>query len=168
MYFEGVRNYLMFCFNHNETGAVQQCEGCGKGLCRECVTLFSLPICSECNHSLACEELGKRISTIVFSAILFIIPFFVADGFSSKLIFGYIFGSLPWGYQFMGSFYDAAYSKVKVIFTKKEDAGNHILKQVLIGLLLGPFVAPFAIIKTILRIRQLKQIKTDIESMHYN
>jgi len=156
----------MFCFNHNETGAVQQCEGCGKGLCRECSTLFSLPICSECNYNSACDELGKRIMTIISSAILFIIPFFIADSFSIKLFLGYIFGSLPWGYQFMGGYYNAAYGNV--VFTSKNAADDHLLRQIWLGLVLGPFVAPFAFIKNILRIRQLKQIKTDIENIQYS
>lgn len=38
----------MNCFNHPTETAVSQCVECGKGLCLECTSQFSKPICSNC------------------------------------------------------------------------------------------------------------------------
>lgn len=39
----------MNCYNHIEQSAVATCQDCQKGLCTSCASLFSFPICSECN-----------------------------------------------------------------------------------------------------------------------
>jgi len=39
----------MNCFNHPRETAVAQCSDCGKGLCHDCSTNYTFPICNTCN-----------------------------------------------------------------------------------------------------------------------
>jgi hypothetical protein len=39
----------MNCYEHPVQSAVAQCPDCGKGLCAECASAYSLPICNRCN-----------------------------------------------------------------------------------------------------------------------
>ncbi|WP_062052854.1 hypothetical protein [Aquimarina longa] len=39
----------MNCFNHIKENAVASCQDCQKGLCTTCASLFSFPICRDCN-----------------------------------------------------------------------------------------------------------------------
>ncbi|KAA6309523.1 hypothetical protein EZS27_038999, partial [termite gut metagenome] len=36
----------MNCYEHSIQPAVAQCPDCGKGLCTECASAYSLPICN--------------------------------------------------------------------------------------------------------------------------
>lgn len=45
----------MNCYEHPIQPAVAQCPDCSKGLCADCASSYSVPICKECN--------GKRINT---------------------------------------------------------------------------------------------------------
>ncbi len=39
----------MNCFNHPEENAVASCQDCQKGLCNGCASLYTFPICIQCN-----------------------------------------------------------------------------------------------------------------------
>ena len=39
----------MNCYYHNHKDAVGTCQDCGKGLCRECMDTFTIPVCESCN-----------------------------------------------------------------------------------------------------------------------
>lgn len=52
----------MQCYNHPDIGAVAQCQACSKGLCRECIDLFNMSICSTC----AKVEVEKKKSNAQF------------------------------------------------------------------------------------------------------
>lgn len=39
----------MKCYRHPDRDAVGTCEDCGRGLCQECISYYSMPICTECN-----------------------------------------------------------------------------------------------------------------------
>lgn len=49
----------MNCYEHSLQAAVAQCPDCGKGLCRECASNFSVPICPACNkRRINAEKVG--------------------------------------------------------------------------------------------------------------
>ena len=39
----------MKCYNHPDRDAVGTCVDCGKGLCQECMYLWTIPVCADCN-----------------------------------------------------------------------------------------------------------------------
>lgn len=41
----------MNCFNHPELVSVAVCQDCQKGLCHQCASKYSPPICSQCSDS---------------------------------------------------------------------------------------------------------------------
>lgn len=49
----------MNCYEHPIQPAVAQCSDCGKGLCVECASKYSVPICSKCNRSRINGERGQ-------------------------------------------------------------------------------------------------------------
>jgi len=38
----------MKCYNHPEKDSVGSCNGCNKGLCKECASIFNVPLCKPC------------------------------------------------------------------------------------------------------------------------
>lgn len=65
----------MNCINHPSESAVSQCQVCSKGLCVDCTSKFSKPICPECFSA----SRKKRKRAIVTEILLtFLIGFPVA------------------------------------------------------------------------------------------
>lgn len=64
----------MNCYNHPSIVAVAQCSDCGKGLCPQCASAYSIPICKPCNKLRIKNERSRIIKemaiTFIFGAIL--------------------------------------------------------------------------------------------------
>ncbi len=56
----------MNCYNHPTQTAVSQCTDCGKGLCSQCTSMYSIPICNTCNK----QRVGKEKRAIIKSWLL--------------------------------------------------------------------------------------------------
>ena len=41
----------MNCFYHPEVSIVATCQDCGKGLCVDCASRYTIPICKQCNSN---------------------------------------------------------------------------------------------------------------------
>ena len=101
----------MNCFNHPEEAAVASCLDCGKGLCKECASLYQMPICNDCNLKRVKNDKSNIIKVYAPSIVLFLIgiPFgvysvapedasiFVKIGFG--IISGYFYAAIPWGWK---------------------------------------------------------------------
>lgn len=72
----------MNCYNHPTQIAVAQCQDCGKGLCSQCATTYSIPICNSCNKS---RIKGER-SRIIKELLVTFIGGFVLTYLFSKLL----------------------------------------------------------------------------------
>lgn len=59
----------MNCYNHPPQTAVSQCSDCGKGLCHQCSTTYSIPICNTCNASRISSERIRIIKELAFTII---------------------------------------------------------------------------------------------------
>ena len=100
----------MNCYNHAETTAVASCIDCGKGLCKECASLYSSPICNECNLARVGEDRSSNIKVFIPSMLFFIIGFVlmmmskshegtIIQKILSAIVLGYLFGGIPWGWR---------------------------------------------------------------------
>lgn len=57
----------MNCYNHSTESAVAQCPDCGKGLCVQCTSNYSIPICSSCSKKRINTEKGVIIKELVLT-----------------------------------------------------------------------------------------------------
>lgn len=60
----------MNCYNHPTQTAVAQCVDCGKGLCSQCASMYSIPICSTCNKQRITSEKGRTTKELLVTFIL--------------------------------------------------------------------------------------------------
>jgi len=92
----------MNCFNHPEEVAVASCIDCGKGLCRNCASLYQMPICNECNLKRVKNDKGNIIRVYLPSIVLFAagLGIGISNGdFQMGFLLGYIFAGTPWGWK---------------------------------------------------------------------
>lgn len=79
----------MNCFNHHELSAIAQCQDCSKGLCNECATKYSIPICSICNSSRGKSEKDQIIKELFWTYGLGLgLTFLVSRGSMGQMTFG--------------------------------------------------------------------------------
>lgn len=57
----------MNCYNHIAQSAVAQCSDCGKGLCPECASCYSIPICNTCNKRRISGERSRIIQEMALT-----------------------------------------------------------------------------------------------------
>lgn len=103
----------MNCYNHPTQTAVAQCQDCGKGLCTQCATTYSIPICNSCNKSRISSERNRIIKELLFTFIFGVgvaylngkYIFFKDASFSLEttifyyIIFTYIFAGIVSGWK---------------------------------------------------------------------
>jgi len=101
----------MNCFNHSETVSVASCVDCGKGLCKECASLYALPICNECNAKRVKNDknvISRKYIPSIIGAILGIVLTLWGNTFSSSsvgltiitcIMFSFILAGIPWGWS---------------------------------------------------------------------
>lgn len=76
----------MNCFNHHELIAVGACQDCQKGLCSECASKYSIPICSQCNASRKSTEKNKIYKELFITfGFSIIATFFTMKNFSNSI-----------------------------------------------------------------------------------
>jgi len=72
----------MNCYNHPNQVAVAQCSDCNKGLCSQCATAYSIPICNFCNKS----RIGNERTRIIKEILAILIGGCVLTFLFSKLL----------------------------------------------------------------------------------
>lgn len=94
----------MKCAQHFELDAVGTCNACGKGLCPECASIFTPPVCGSCatthNQGVATSlwiQLGLMAGLFVVSMIVLVgkVPASSALGYSLMAAF------FPPGWKFL-------------------------------------------------------------------
>lgn len=90
----------MNCYEHPIQPAVAQCSDCGKGLCVECASRYSVPICSKCNRKRINGERGQILQEMFLTfglGILLGVLFarWVNEGLTSDLVYNVISYAIP-------------------------------------------------------------------------
>ncbi|KAA6329528.1 hypothetical protein EZS27_021672 [termite gut metagenome] len=88
----------MNCYEHLVQPAVAQCLDYGKGLCAECVSAYSIPICNKCNRKRINTEKGAIIKELLLTygvGILFGVLF--AQWTNARLSFHLIYAIVSYG-----------------------------------------------------------------------
>lgn len=95
----------MKCYYHNDRDGVGQCNHCGKVLCKECMDIYSPPLCTECagirnnsNKVNATAQIILSIAAMVFGGFMY---FVVSDSFELAKFFMYLimWGGVPYGWN---------------------------------------------------------------------
>lgn len=63
----------MKCYNHPDRDAVGTCVDCGKGLCQECMDLWTIPVCTDCNLKRwqnAKSNVFKELGIVIVLAVI--------------------------------------------------------------------------------------------------
>ena len=108
----------MKCYNHPEKDSTGTCQRCGKALCRECSSKYTICLCDECfisekNESIenATRHLNALTKEYVISALIGVIVcafyFWFVDmgnkqiGLAQTMVTAFIVFCIPYGYVMM-------------------------------------------------------------------
>lgn len=152
----------MNCINHPEQVAAGTCNKCGKALCAECMNRFSFPLCEPCllAHN---DQLAKKLYfDIGLTCVLFLGVGLIAvsrptGNIEAAIIFGLIASSTYWGWQFLSLF------SVSIFFTSGFGVISYIVIKAILSMLFGFLVAPWQLFKRVKEIKNIREIKRNIE-----
>ena len=90
----------MNCYEHPKLTMVAQCPDCGKGLCAECASIYSIPIRKNGNRKRINVEKGEIIKELILMfgvSILLAVPFarWTNGGLSFDLVYNVISHGIP-------------------------------------------------------------------------
>ena len=159
------KKYLnnMNCYNHPDLPAVSSCIDCNKGLCIECSSRYTFPICVECNKNRISHERSEIIKDffIIFGGGA-VITFIVLSLLNSQnrdlpimsyIMFFYAYSSLVAGWRFLNRITADYFLFLPIIGWL-----IYFMVKFLISGCLGVFILPYRIYKNVTRLRELNQI----------
>ncbi len=153
----------MNCYNHPDLPAVSSCIDCNKGLCIECSSRYTFPICVECNKNRISHERSEIIKDffIIFGGGA-VITFIVLSLLNSQnrdlpimsyIMFFYVYSSLVAGWRFLNRITADYFLFLPIIGWL-----IYFMVKLLISGFLGIFILPYRIYKNVTRLRELNQI----------
>lgn len=154
----------MNCYNHPTQVAVSQCSDCGKGLCYQCSSIYSVPICASCNSDRIQKEKWSIIKNWILTFVVGLIVMFVLGAFlftpgaehkfryfGYSMLFYISCGFLPgWRASRMKSNTFIALPILGWVF--------YFIIKVILAIAIGWIILPFKLIKDIIRLVQLNRI----------
>ena len=156
----------MNCYNHTIQPAVAQCPDCGKGLCGECASSYSIPICSSCNRKRINREKSEIIKELLLTfgvGILLTVLFVkwtsegsnpLQDSIMIYVIFTYIFCGLVPGWNTLVGITSNIF-----LFLPFVGWVLYFIVKLVLSLAVGLIVLPIRTIRNIVRLVFLQKIK---------
>jgi len=153
----------MNCYNHIVQSAVAQCLDCGKGLCPECASCYSIPICNTCNKRRISGERSRIIQemalTFGMGLVLTILAlyYFYESPVKVYVIFGviffYVFSGIVPGWKTL------TYITPNVfLFLPLIGWLLFFLVKFILAIAVGVIMLPIKTIRNIYRLKALKKI----------
>lgn len=157
----------MNCYNHTAQPAVAQCSDCGKGLCSQCASLYSMPICTSCNKKRIASEKSGIIKELLLTfglGVLLAVLFKqeILGGHSASLkvnIIDYIFliyifsGIIP-GWKTLTRITPAVFLFLPIIGWVL-----YFIVKLILSLVVGLIMLPIRTVRNIARLTTLQKIK---------
>lgn len=157
----------MNCYNHPQQTAVSQCSDCGKGLCHECATLYSEPICNICNKSRISSEririIKEFLITFIFGVVVAYLVgeklFFQGHSFSLKttvlyyVFYIYAFAGIVSGWKTLTSITPGIFMVLPILGWVL-----YFAVKLFLSFWIGLVMLPIRTIRNILRLRKLQKI----------
>lgn len=157
----------MNCYEHPMQPAVAQCPDCGKGLCTECASTYSIPICSRCNKKRINAEKAEIITELVLTfglGLLLAIPFarWTNQGLSFHLVYCvisyaipiYVFSGIVPGWKTLTRITPAVFLFLPIIGWVL-----YFIIKLCLSLCLGLIMLPIRTVRNIYRLNALQKIK---------
>lgn len=143
----------MNCYYHPNRNAVAQCMDCHKGLCLQCATKYTIPICDACNGKRRTKERTEYIKPLIICLLLYIIGYNLEIMGSDRAFRAYMVMCAYGGWKFINSFCP----RVFIWFSFRSIFLFYLIKFAL-SMFIGFFVTPFylgycvyKLVKTMLR-----------------
>lgn len=157
----------MNCYNHPNQAAVAQCSDCGKGLCHQCATMFSAPICGICNKSRISNERVRIIKELLFTVIFGVgLAYLVGEKIYFKgqisslrttieyyIIFSYIFAGIVSGWKTLTSITPRMFLVLPIIGWL-----IYFVVKFALSLVIGIIMLPIRTARNIIRLVKLQKI----------
>ena len=130
----------MKCAQHVDLDAVGTCNSCGRGLCPECVSVFTPPLCGNCAmaHN---TGVSKSLRTqLVLMGILFVGALVVFVGkvpLLAALIFALMAAFFPPGWNFLGRYFSPSGGYIYPM-ARWLNLAMQAIVAALVGIVVGP------------------------------
>jgi hypothetical protein len=130
----------MKCAGHVDFDAVGTCNICGKGLCQDCVAVFTPPLCGGCalahNKGIATSlwlhlAMMGGLFAVAFSALIREVPALSAVGYSLMVAF------FPSGWSFLGRYFSPSGGYLFPM-ARWVNLFGHAFVAALLGMIVGP------------------------------
>lgn len=154
----------MNCYYHPETTIVATCQDCSKGLCKHCSDRYSILICVSCNGDRASKEKSRIFTELAWMIGLPIVAtIFMINGPMAQIMkkqplmpFLFFYGciGLVAGWNALNKL-TARY----FLFLPLVGWLFYFVVKLYISGIIGLFIAPFRICKSIMRLRKINQIE---------
>ncbi len=89
----------MNCYYHTGRQSVAQCVDCGKGLCSQCASKYTIPICDKCNDKRRFHETFQYAKPLLICIILYLIGYNIEILGPDQTLSGYILMSSYAGWK---------------------------------------------------------------------
>lgn len=146
----------MECINHPGTAAAGTCQICGKGLCAQCVSRFSPPLCEACllrhNRGVAVRlSIDLAITAAIIVGVGIVIYFQATTNRWGGFTVGIMLAAAYWGWQFLNRL------PTPVFFLSGAGWIFYLLVKLMISVLAGVIIGPWEIFR---RIKELHEIRS--------
>lgn len=148
----------MKCAQHVELDVVGTCNTCGRGLCSDCVSIFTPPLCGNCAlaHN---KEVSKSLWIhLALFAVLFVVGLAAFSDyfpFTSAVLYTLMLAFFPSGWSFLGRYLwpSGGYMYATARWT---NLVLHAAVAAVVGIIVGPIFL-FKAWKELKVIRETKQ-----------
>ncbi len=137
----------MNCFYHPSTPAVASCIDCGKGLCHSCASVYTQPICKECNDKRKGSEIAKCVKPLVICPILYIIGANLEILGPDPYMGGYMFMSIYAGWKFIDQFLPNIF-----IWFNLQAILYYYVVRIFLSMFIGALTTPFYLIWCLIKL----------------
>ncbi len=157
----------MNCHKHTTQPAVAQCLDCGKGLCSQCASAYSIPVCVPCNKSrIGGERVGiikEMLLTFGLGALLaYFFYQWTNGGHSYPLLYNivsfvmpfYIFSGIVPGWQTLTRITPAVFLFLPIIGWVL-----YLIVKLALSLVIGLVMLPVRTVRNIARLIALQKIR---------
>lgn len=156
----------MNCHNHIVQPAVAQCMDCSRGLCSECVSAYSIPICATCNSKRINAERNRIVKELLLTFVLgstlaYFFYQWTNGGHSFPLLYNiisyiipfYIFSGIVPGWKTLTRITPAVFLFLPIIGWV-----FYFIVKLLLSLCIGLVMLPIRIVKNTSRLITLRKI----------
>ena len=179
----------MQCYNHSDVGAAGQCQVCSKGLCKECLDLFQIPICMTCaeaevqKEKVSVEDRVRSIpweqvkTTILIAWSMSFVAYGIWEGKTQwaeeywwfDVMWYFAIGGLPLTLKLLLGYTSTPEGEVKKIRDQVTYGDGIIvfffIMKLIFGFIFSAVAAPFITLYAVWKLFKLQKEKTELKEL---